>query len=78
MSNTAALTVVEASDGTTHLVASSPAIPGQHPGLSRCLCGTIKHNESFAHISAVDCGECLLGSSRYWGLPGWKVEVAVP
>lgn len=78
MSQTAALIVVEGDDMRTHLVASSPAIPGHRPNLPTCLCGAKRTTNSFTHISEVDCGECLLESSRFWGLPGWHVEAAQP
>lgn len=73
---TKALIVVADDDKKSHLVASSPAICGSRPDDRDILCGA-----AFAHdlpqrpVSEVDCGDCLINSSRYWGLPNWSESV---
>lgn len=73
--NTAALVVVADDNEVTHLVSSSPAIPGCRPGDRDVLCGAAFATDSLQHITEVDCGDCLLASQPFWELPSWNEEV---
>ncbi len=73
--NTAALIVVADDNEVTHLVSSSPAIPGCRPGDRDVLCGAAFATDSPQHITEVDCGDCLLASQPFWELPSWTEEV---
>ena len=72
---TAALLVVTADDGDTHLVATSPALHGARPEDRDVLCGARYASESTTPIMEIDCGDCLLASQRYWSLPAWAERV---
>lgn len=69
---TAALQVVNARS-RTHLVASSPAIPGASPDRTPplTLCGVPAEDTSLVAVADVDCVDCLWRSGAYLGMPGW-------
>lgn len=73
-----AVSVVTATAGGTHLTGSSPALQGNHPHPTTTLCGATVRAPHHGQIYTVDCGQCLIASQPYWGLPGWTPKVLVP
>lgn len=74
---TTALLVVSDDTGITHLVASSPAIPGSRHSDRDVLCGAAFACDSTSAVVEVECGDCLLASQPYWLMPSWA-EAQLP
>lgn len=71
----AALRVVLGTDDITHLVGTSPAIPGCRPTDSQPLCGVETTGGCTQPVSEVECSPCLTASTRFWTLPSWTEEI---
>ena len=72
---TAALTVVTTpTTNVTHLVPTSPAIPGTSPDQlpTGTVCGQLAGRRVPDRLVwEVDCSTCLIGSTPYWQMPSW-------
>ncbi|WP_394277266.1 hypothetical protein [Luteococcus sp.] len=58
----------------THLVASSPELPGTHPDRlpPATLCGQVPATRaSQTGTGDIDCPRCLERSTAFMALPGW-------
>ena len=77
MDITAALLVVRDDTNTTHLIVTSPSIPGNRPTDRDVLCGANFASDTALPVVDVECGDCLLASLGYWGLPSWT-ETQLP
>lgn len=72
---TAALRPSRTTTGATHLVVSSPAVPGSSPDTAsgEALCGqTTVAAASEVEVWDVDCCECVQLVGPYLALPGWE------
>ena len=74
---TAALLVVSDDNKLTHLVGFTPAVAGARPSDRDVLCGADYACDSPVPVVEIDCGECLIASQPYWGLPSWT-EAQLP
>lgn len=74
-----ALLVVSDDTGHTHLVGSSPALTGSQPTDRDTLCGAAFATDTCGiPVAEVDCGECLMNSQQWWGLPSWGEGLVLP
>jgi len=68
-----ALRVVADDTGHTHLVGSSPELPGSHPSDRDTLCGAPFATDTLGiPIAEIDCGDCLMDSQQWWDMPSWN------
>lgn len=65
--------VTAAGGAATHLVVSSPALPGTSPDMlaGSTLCGLEVTGGSDAPVAGVQCPRCLHRTPEFMGLPAW-------
>ncbi|MGL5825728.1 MAG: hypothetical protein ACRCYU_13100 [Nocardioides sp.] len=70
-------TVTAADAPLTHLVVSSPALPGTGPDAlpATTLCGRIVGHEVAEHPSEVQCPRCLGRAPAFMALPAYGVTL---
>lgn len=61
----------------THLVVTSPALPGTHPDQlpAATLCGRLVEHEVEDHPAEVQCPRCLMRAPTFMGLPTYEVTL---
>lgn len=66
-------TAPTAAAGDTHLVLSSPAVPGHRPDRlpPQALCGQVVTGPASTLVGDVHCRGCLLRTPAYLALPGF-------
>lgn len=69
--------VTAADNPLTHLVVTSPALPGTRPDQlpSATLCGRVVDQEVEDHPAEVQCPRCLLRAPTFMGLPAYEVTL---
>ena len=69
--------VAAADSPITHLVVTSPALPGTRPDQlpPATLCGRPVDREVEDHPADVQCPRCLMRAPKFMGLPTYEVSL---